>query len=94
VLHAILCRCCRNPIVLTKPDGAEQTGKQRFNYLFYIDFVGALSDPVCQNALRHLQVRLGAYILLPALQLLLPDASCWAGGCIGPLALAKTSQSV
>jgi prephenate dehydratase len=42
--------------VLTKPEGAEQTGKQRFNYLFYIDFVGALSDPVCQNALRHLQV--------------------------------------
>jgi hypothetical protein len=29
---------------------------QRFNYLFYIDFVGALSDPNCQNALRHLQV--------------------------------------
>ncbi|WIA11782.1 hypothetical protein OEZ85_011875 [Tetradesmus obliquus] len=44
-----------NPIVLTKPEGAAQAGKQRFNYLFYIDFVGALSDPVCQNALRHLQ---------------------------------------
>jgi arogenate/prephenate dehydratase len=26
-----------------------------FNYLFYIDFIGALSDPACQNALRHLQ---------------------------------------
>jgi hypothetical protein len=56
----VLC-CCSNPIVLTKPDSADQTGKQRFNYLFYIDFVGALSDPVCQNALRHLQVRLAAW---------------------------------
>eukprot|EP00878_Enallax_costatus_P036617 GHUV01041139.1.p1 GENE.GHUV01041139.1~~GHUV01041139.1.p1 ORF type:complete len:322 (+),score=92.86 GHUV01041139.1:213-1178(+) len=45
-----------NPIVLTKSmDGSQVGGRQRFNYLFYIDFVGALSDPVCQNALRHLQ---------------------------------------
>jgi len=29
---------------------------QRFNYLFYVDFVGTLSDVRCQNALRHLQV--------------------------------------
>lgn len=36
-------------------DGSQAGGRQRFNYLFYIDFVGALSDPVCQNALRHLQ---------------------------------------
>lgn len=46
-----------NPIVLAKTsvDGGAPAGRQRFNYLFYIDFVGALSDPVCQNALRHLQ---------------------------------------
>jgi arogenate/prephenate dehydratase len=46
-----------NPILLTKSssEGASPAGRQRFNYLFYIDFVGALSDPVCQNALRHLQ---------------------------------------
>jgi prephenate dehydratase len=56
--------------VLTKPDGADQTGKQRFNYLFYIDFVGALSDPVCQNALRHLQVRLGVHAAAGCLALL------------------------
>jgi len=31
---------------------------QRFNYLFYVDFVGTLSDVRCQNALRHLQVRM------------------------------------
>eukprot|EP00967_Tisochrysis_lutea_P048597 scaffold59435_cov20-Tisochrysis_lutea.AAC.3 len=28
---------------------------QRFNYLFYVDFVGTLSDVRCQYALRHLQ---------------------------------------
>ncbi|KAL6759379.1 hypothetical protein V8C86DRAFT_3018190 [Haematococcus lacustris] len=34
-----------NPIVVVK----------RFNYLFYVDFVGTLADVRCQNALRHLQ---------------------------------------
>jgi prephenate dehydratase len=29
---------------------------RRFAYLFYIDFIGTLADPHCQNALRHLQV--------------------------------------
>jgi hypothetical protein len=29
---------------------------QRFNYLFYVDFVGSLTEVHCQNALRHLQV--------------------------------------
>jgi hypothetical protein len=29
---------------------------QRFNYLFYVDFIGSLTDVRCQNALRHLQV--------------------------------------
>ncbi len=28
---------------------------QRFNYLFYIDFLGSLADVRCQNALRHLE---------------------------------------
>ncbi len=28
---------------------------RRFAYLFYIDFIGTLADPHCQNALRHLQ---------------------------------------
>lgn len=42
---------CSNPIV-----EASASGRQGFNYLFYIDFVGALSNPNCQNALRHLQV--------------------------------------
>jgi arogenate/prephenate dehydratase len=34
---------------------AEGGGVRSFNYLFYIDFVGSLADPDCQNALRHLQ---------------------------------------
>lgn len=59
-MFSCCCACvtavCSNPILLT--NGAERAGRQRFNYLFYIDFVGALSDPVCQNALRHLQVRI------------------------------------
>lgn len=51
---------CSNPIVVTKStDSAAASGRQGFNYLFYIDFVGALSNPNCQNALRHLQVRQG-----------------------------------
>ena len=32
------------------------TGTQRFNYLFYLDFVGKLSEEKVQNAMRHLQV--------------------------------------
>jgi arogenate/prephenate dehydratase len=32
-----------------------QQPQQRFNYLFYIDFVGALGQPAVQNALRHLE---------------------------------------
>lgn len=58
VLCCLLClSVCSNPIVVTKSaDSAAAPGRQRFNYLFYIDFVGALSDPNCQNALRHLQV--------------------------------------
>lgn len=39
-------------------DGSHHNG-QRFNYLFYVDFVGSLTDVRCQNALRHLQVRRG-----------------------------------
>jgi hypothetical protein len=28
---------------------------RRYNYIFYIDFIGSLSDETCQNALRHLK---------------------------------------
>ncbi|GFH08081.1 uncharacterized protein HaLaN_02989 [Haematococcus lacustris] len=49
-----------NPIVVVKGDGEGPLGEvggagQRFNYLFYVDFVGTLADVRCQNALRHLQ---------------------------------------
>jgi hypothetical protein len=44
-------------VVTKSTDSAAASGRQGFNYLFYIDFVGALSNPNCQNALRHLQVR-------------------------------------
>jgi hypothetical protein len=65
VLCRLPCSCfCSNPIVVTKSaDSAAAPGRQRFNYLFYIDFVGALSDPNCQNALRHLQVGAGQQVL-------------------------------
>ena len=33
---------------------------QRFNYLFYLDFIGKLSEEKVQNAMRHLQVRGGS----------------------------------
>ncbi len=39
-----------NPMVIV--DGS---GTHRFNYLFYVDFVGKLSDEKVQNAMRHLQ---------------------------------------
>ena len=41
------------PIVVA--NGFAENSVKGFNYLFYIDFLGALSDPKCQNALRHLQ---------------------------------------
>lgn len=40
---------------LISADGGDGDGVRGFNYLFYVDFVGALADPACQNALRHLQ---------------------------------------
>ncbi|MEW5299050.1 MAG: hypothetical protein WDW36_002100 [Sanguina aurantia] len=36
-------------------DDANAAVGQRFNYLFYVDFVGTLAEVRCQNALRHLQ---------------------------------------
>jgi hypothetical protein len=60
---------CSNPIV-----EASASGRQGFNYLFYIDFVGALSNPNCQNALRHLQV--GAHVLVGC-------AACMRGLFVG-----------
>jgi len=48
-----------NPLVVLKEKGDASMGPhsngQRFNYLFYVDFVGTLSDVRCQYALRHLQ---------------------------------------
>lgn len=38
-----------NPIV------SSETQAKRYNYLFYIDFVGTLASQKSQNALRHLQ---------------------------------------
>jgi arogenate/prephenate dehydratase len=42
-----------NPIIVQEGGGSGPA--QRFNYLFYVDFVGSLADQACQNALRHLQ---------------------------------------
>lgn len=42
-----------NPIVTSARGDQEAT--RRFNFLFYIDFLGSLADVSCQNALRHLQ---------------------------------------
>jgi arogenate/prephenate dehydratase len=39
-----------NPMVLE-----EEVLPTRFNYLFYVDFIGSLNEVKCQNALRHLQ---------------------------------------
>lgn len=36
-------------------EGLAPPQQQRFNYLFYIDFCGALGQPAVQNALRHLE---------------------------------------
>ena len=44
-----------NPILMTSMVAGETSSVRGFNYLFYVDFIGALTDPVCQNALRHLQ---------------------------------------
>jgi arogenate/prephenate dehydratase len=41
-----------NPLLLSID---ETGGSQRFNYLFYVDFVGKLSEVKVQNAMRHLQ---------------------------------------
>ena len=34
---------------------SETATMRRFNYLFYVDFIGTLESEACQNALRHLQ---------------------------------------
>lgn len=44
-----------NPLVVMPSNGGGGSAGTRFNYLFYVDFLGTLSDPVSQNALRHLQ---------------------------------------
>jgi len=53
-----------NPLVVLKGENGASTsavaapgtiGGQRFNYLFYVDFIGTLADANVQNAMRHLQ---------------------------------------
>lgn len=41
------------PLLPSSNEGEKNV--RMFNYLFYVDFIGALSEPACQNALRHLQ---------------------------------------
>lgn len=41
------------PLVIGQTDG--EPNVRRFNYMFYVDFIGSLSDEHCQNALRHLE---------------------------------------
>lgn len=43
-----------NPL-FTSEDAAQGKSRRGFNYLFYVDFLGSLADPTCQNALRHLE---------------------------------------
>jgi arogenate/prephenate dehydratase len=43
-----------NPL-FTSLDSAKGESRRGFNYLFYVDFLGSLADPTCQNALRHLE---------------------------------------
>lgn len=35
--------------------GRASLSPRRYNYLFYVDFVGTLAQQECQNALRNLQ---------------------------------------
>lgn len=44
-----------NPLILSDAGNGNGGGIRGFNYLFYVDFIGSLADPTCQNALRHLQ---------------------------------------
>lgn len=58
-----------NPILTAEKDsidGSVPAGPHSFNYLFYVDFVGTLAEPRCQNALRHLQVRWVVWGWVPA----------------------------
>jgi len=41
------------PLVAGQVNGSPTT--RRFNYMFYVDFIGSLGDEHCQNALRHLK---------------------------------------
>ena len=43
-----------NPLY-TSEDATNGEARRGFNYLFYVDFLGSLADPACQNALRHLE---------------------------------------
>lgn len=54
-LTKIESRPMRDTPLISSIQEANGGGVRSFNYLFYIDFIGALADPRCQNALRHLQ---------------------------------------
>ena len=47
-----ICFIHSNPLLLSID---ESGGSQRFNYLFYADFVGKLSEAKVQNAMRNLE---------------------------------------
>ena len=49
----------RCPLLLARQNADGESGEagQRFNYLFYVDFIGSTSHVTVQNALRHLRVR-------------------------------------
>lgn len=51
-----------NPIKVVDPEvEAAGTGRVlQFGYLFYVDLAASTADSNTQNALRHLQVRIGA----------------------------------
>jgi len=54
-LTKIESRPLRTDPLVSGSDKDNGGGVRSFNYLFYVDFVGTLQDPACQNALRHLQ---------------------------------------
>lgn len=54
-LTKIESRPMRDNPLFTSEDAAKGEYRRGFNYLFYVDFLGSLADPTCQNALRHLE---------------------------------------
>jgi arogenate/prephenate dehydratase len=44
-----------HPLYTSEDNAVKGKSRRGFNYLFYVDFLGSLADPTCQNALRHLE---------------------------------------